>query len=330
VRPVTEGLLLGIAGVSATVVGLFLVGAFFYVEAGMRQQDGQARAAMQPYMRAGTRIVMLLFALALFVSLALAALDLSWARALYVVLTLLLVVANVETALRVRSVRLPGQPRTLLLNEIVGTIGVVLIVVLPWVLGGWRPGREELTLAALLALGTAFVSVGTMALSAFDVARLDAGTGAGSDTRAGDDAAGGGVVRVVNPAEGVYPATADYAHAIEVRGAGRLVFVAGTMGLDTTGAAGATLAEQLTLVWSNIRAILAAAGLGLHDVVRVTSYLRDGSYAEENARARVAALGDRAVPTTAIVTQTLADDWLVEIEVIAAGAGHPGVVSRAG
>lgn len=127
-----------------------------------------------------------------------------------------------------------------------------------------------------------------------------------------------------------YPATADYAHAIEVRGAGRLVFVAGTMGLDTTGAAGATLAEQLTLVWSNIRAILAAAGLGLHDVVRVTSYLRDGSYAEENARARVAALGDRAVPTTAIVTQTLADDWLVEIEVIAAGAGHPGVVSRAG
>jgi enamine deaminase RidA (YjgF/YER057c/UK114 family) len=317
---VTEGLLLGIAGVSATVVGLFLVGAFFYVEAGMRQQDGQARAAMQPYMRAGTRIVMLLFALALFLSLALAALDLSWARALYVVLTLLVVVANVETALRVRSVRLPGQPRTLLLNEIVGTIGVVLIAVLPWVLGGWRPGREELTLAALLALGTAFVSVGAMALSAFDVARLDAGTGAGSDTRAGDNAAGGGVVRVVNPAEGVYPATADNAHAIEVTGAGRLVFVAGTMGLDTTGAAGATLAEQLTLVWSNIRAILAAAGLGLHDVVRVTSYLRDGSYAEENARARVAALGDRAVPTTAIVTQTLADDWLVEIEVIAAGA----------
>ena len=175
-RPVTDELLLGIAGVSATVVGLFLVGAFFYVEAGMRQQDGPARATMQPYMRAGTRIVMVLFALALFLSLALAALDLAWARALYVVLTLLLIAANVETALRVRSVRLPGQPRTLLLNEIVGTIGVVLIAVLPWAIGGWRPGREELMLAALLALGTAFVSVGAMALSAFDVARLDATT----------------------------------------------------------------------------------------------------------------------------------------------------------
>ena len=170
-RPVTDELLLGIAGVSATVVGLFLVGAFFYVEAGMRQQDGRARATMQPYMRAGTRIVMILFALALFLSLALAALDLAWARALYVVLTLLLIAANVETALRVRSVGLPGQPRTLLLNEIVGTIGVLLIAVLPWAIGGWRPGREELTLAALLALGTAFVSVGAMALCAFDPAR---------------------------------------------------------------------------------------------------------------------------------------------------------------
>ena len=306
----TDELLLGIAGVSATVVGLFLVGAFFYVEAGMRQQDGRARAAMAPYMRAGTRIVMLLFALALFLALALAALDLAWARALYVVLTLLVIAANVETAVRVRSVRLPGQPRTLLLNEIVGTIGVLLIAVLPWAIGGWRPGRPELTLAALLALGTAFVSVGAMALSAFDVARLDAGPGDSGPDR---------VARVVNPTEGVYPASADYAHAIELTGAGRLVFVAGTMGLDADGAAGATLTEQLTLVWSNIRAILAAAGLGLDDVVRVTSYLRDGSYAEENARARVAALGERAVPTTAIVTRTLADDWLVEIEVIAAG-----------
>jgi hypothetical protein len=35
--------------------------------------------------------------------------------------------------------------------------------------------------------------------------------------------------------------------------------------------------------------------------------------------ARVAALGGRAVPTTAIVVQTLSDDWRLEIEVIAAG-----------
>ena len=33
--------------------------------------------------------------------------------------------------------------------------------------------------------------------------------------------------------------------------------------------------------------------------------------------ARVKALGDRRIPTTAIVVQTLAEDWLVELEIIA-------------
>jgi 2-iminobutanoate/2-iminopropanoate deaminase len=119
--------------------------------------------------------------------------------------------------------------------------------------------------------------------------------------------------------DGVYPATDDYVHAMEVRGADRLLFVAGTMGLDPAGNPGATLAEQLDLIWSNIRGILAAAGMTVANIVRLTSYLRDASYAEANAAARVAALGGRAVPTTAIVAGTLVSDWLVEIEVVAAG-----------
>jgi enamine deaminase RidA (YjgF/YER057c/UK114 family) len=123
---------------------------------------------------------------------------------------------------------------------------------------------------------------------------------------------------VHNPAEGVYPATDDYVHAVEVRGSERLLFVAGTMGLDGQGNPGATITEQLDLVWSNIRAILASAGMTVDNIVRLTSYLRDPSFAEANAAARLAALGGRAVPTTAIVAQTLVSDWLVEIEVVAA------------
>jgi 2-iminobutanoate/2-iminopropanoate deaminase len=122
-----------------------------------------------------------------------------------------------------------------------------------------------------------------------------------------------------DPTDGVYPSTADYVHAMELRDPQRLLFVAGTMGLDPGGAPGATLAEQLDLVWSNIRTILSSAGMTVDDIVRLTSYLRDASYAEANAAARVEALGGRAVPTTAIVAETLTDDWLVEIEVIAAG-----------
>jgi 2-iminobutanoate/2-iminopropanoate deaminase len=122
-----------------------------------------------------------------------------------------------------------------------------------------------------------------------------------------------------NPTEGVYPTTGDYVHAMEVRGAQRLLFLAGTVGLDPSGTPGATLAEQLDLLWSNIRAILASAGMTVDNIVRLTSYLRDPSYAEANAAARKAALGGRLIPTTAIVVTTLASDWLVEIEVVAAG-----------
>lgn len=120
-----------------------------------------------------------------------------------------------------------------------------------------------------------------------------------------------------NPADGVYPATDDYVHAMEVRGAQRMLFVSGTMGLDPAGKPGAGLTEQLRLVWDNIRAILASAGMTVDNIVRQTSYLRDAAYAEENAAARVAALGGRAIPTTAIVAQTLESDWLIELEIVA-------------
>ncbi len=125
-------------------------------------------------------------------------------------------------------------------------------------------------------------------------------------------------IRVHNPMVGIYPAVGDYAHAIEVRQPGRLLFTAGTMGLDPAGEPGRNLEEQLDLIWSNIRAILAAAGMTVDDIVRLTSYLRDASYAGPNALARQAALGGRVIPTTAIVAQTLVSDWLVEIEVVAA------------
>jgi len=122
-----------------------------------------------------------------------------------------------------------------------------------------------------------------------------------------------------NPTTGVYAATPDYVHAMEVRSPQRLLYLSGTMGLDPSGVPGRDLVEQLQLLWSNIRAILNSAGMTVANIVRVTSYLRDASYAEANQDARVAALGGRVVPTTAIVVQTLSPNWLVELEVVAAG-----------
>lgn len=123
---------------------------------------------------------------------------------------------------------------------------------------------------------------------------------------------------VRNPADGIYAATDDYVHAMEVANPSRFLFVSGTMGLDAEGRAPDSLEAQLALVWSNIRRILAEAGMTTDNVVRVTSYLRDPAFVQANQDARIAALGDRRVPTTAIVVQTLSPEWLVELEVIAA------------
>jgi len=125
-------------------------------------------------------------------------------------------------------------------------------------------------------------------------------------------------VKPHNPHEGIYATSSDYVHALEVVDPSRLLFVAGAMGLDVDGSPGDGISEQLRLLWSNIRRILAEAGMSVDNIVRLTSFLTDRSFAEANAAARTEALGGRPIPTTAIVVQTLDPNWLVEIEIVAA------------
>lgn len=123
---------------------------------------------------------------------------------------------------------------------------------------------------------------------------------------------------IINPTNGIYPATADYVHALEVSGAVRQLYVSGTMGLDEKGEAPQELDKQLDLIWANIRRILGEANMTTANIVRITSYLTKAEFAVKNQEARLSALGDRRVPTTAIVVATLDPSWLVEIEIIAA------------
>ncbi|MDF2366762.1 RidA family protein [Sneathiella sp.] len=123
--------------------------------------------------------------------------------------------------------------------------------------------------------------------------------------------------QIINPSNGIYAATDDYVHALEVSGANRQLFVSGTMGLNEHGNAPEDLDEQLELIWSNIDRILCDANMTVANIVRITSYLRKAEYAKRNQAARIRALGDRRVPTTAIVVATLDPTWLVELEIVA-------------
>jgi hypothetical protein len=167
-REVPDAFLLNIAEVTSALVGLFLVGIFFFVETGFRP-TADDRDAFEPYFRSGTRITLILFAIPLILSLTIVVMEPVWSRILFAVLSLMLIAANVDSVRRIRET--PMVSRALVINEALGTAAVVLIVSLPWILGGIDPGRGDLTWSIMLAFAAGFVSVSALVLSAFDVAR---------------------------------------------------------------------------------------------------------------------------------------------------------------
>jgi hypothetical protein len=170
VRQVSDAFLLNMAEVTSALLGLFLIGVFFFVESGFRRVDRTHQVA--GYFRAGTRIVLVVFAIPLGLSLTLVVLEPVWNRVFFAVLSAVLVVANVDTARRMRAVNRTIHSTAMLVNEVVGTVGVVLAVVLPWALGGLHPSREDLTWAILISFFTGFLSIGAVVLTAFDIARI--------------------------------------------------------------------------------------------------------------------------------------------------------------
>jgi len=74
-------------------------------------------------------------------------------------------------------------------------------------------------------------------------------------------------------------------------------------------------------VWTNLVAILASAGMGIEDVVKVVTYVIDENDFWPMAQARAKFLGDARPASTGVIVKALAKpDWLVEVEVIAAKA----------
>ena len=172
-RPVSDGFLLSVAEISATLIGLLLVGVFFYVETGLRRL-GPARDAATSYLRAGARIVLVLYGMTLALSLSLVALESIWATVFFAVLSLVLLAANVTTSLRIRALAKLTRSTAVLVNDVVSSAGILALVVIPWVLGGLRPTREDLTWAILMSLATGFLCTCTLVLSVFDLSKMEA------------------------------------------------------------------------------------------------------------------------------------------------------------
>lgn len=168
-REVSDAFLLNVAEVTAALVGLFLVGVFFFVEKGFRRWEESE--AVEQYFRSGTRITLILFSIPLLLSMTLVAMAPVWSHLLFLALSVMLVAANYDSVRRLHGVSRMRSSNTLVINELVGTATVLFIVLLPWVLGGIDPDREELAWSILLSFAAGFLSVSALVLSAYDLAR---------------------------------------------------------------------------------------------------------------------------------------------------------------
>ena len=114
------------------------------------------------------------------------------------------------------------------------------------------------------------------------------------------------------------PPAPTYAQAIEVTGISRLLFVSGQIPATPDGTVPAAFADQSRLAWANVTAQLAAAGMTLDNLVKVTIYLADRSHIADYRHSRDEALGGRRVALTTIFADIFDNAWQIEIEAIAA------------
>ena len=111
-----------------------------------------------------------------------------------------------------------------------------------------------------------------------------------------------------------------YSHGLELPPGQRLLFVSGQIPERPDGRVPEGFEDQCHAVWDNVAAVLASAGMGLQDVVKVTTFLTDPGQADTNGRIRRQRLGDLRPALTVVVARTLDAKWLLEIEVVAAQA----------
>ena len=112
---------------------------------------------------------------------------------------------------------------------------------------------------------------------------------------------------------------ANYAHAVLSTDARRLLHSAGVVPVRPDGTVPDGVAEQATVVWQNIAAILAEAAMDMSDIVSMTTYVVAGEDLGAVMAARDTALGGHRAASTLVIVPALArPQWLVEVAVVAA------------
>ena len=114
---------------------------------------------------------------------------------------------------------------------------------------------------------------------------------------------------------------ANYSHGIEVPPNARWLHISGQVAVDDEGKTPESFEAQVELVFKNLGAVLASAGMSPRDLVKVTVYLLRPEDIPALRAARDRFQGDaRPASTLVVVSRLVRPEWLVEIEAIAAQA----------
>ncbi len=113
----------------------------------------------------------------------------------------------------------------------------------------------------------------------------------------------------------------SYSQAIEVPANARWLHISGQIGVAPDGTPREGIEAQADQCWTNIRNILTAAGMGVGDIVKVTTFLTNKGHVGVARTARERALdGGRPAATLVVVAALASPAWLIEIEAVAAKA----------
>jgi enamine deaminase RidA (YjgF/YER057c/UK114 family) len=80
-------------------------------------------------------------------------------------------------------------------------------------------------------------------------------------------------MRFMNPEAIAKPG--GYTHVVEITGPGRIVYIAGQLGLKQDGAMAGDFRAQAIQAFENLKSALAAVGATFNDVVKLNNYLID-------------------------------------------------------
>lgn len=121
----------------------------------------------------------------------------------------------------------------------------------------------------------------------------------------------------LNPRD-VHVPVGPYSHTAVVPGGSELVFVAGQVGMRPDGSVPESFAEQAELTFANLRACLAAHGLGVEAVVRLGVFVLPQQDFQFLRVVRERYFGShRPTSTTIYVPQLASPKFLLEVEAVA-------------